>query len=239
MSALLIKLFLAHILGDFVLQPASWVKDKQLKKQRSPYLYLHGLTHALILLVLLRFDMQYLTGIILIVVSHLIFDLIKSHLALTINTRILFFGDQLAHLAVIAAVVYLYYPYPLDFNILYSPKALLLVTALATNTFVTSAIMKVIISKWDISDEDSDASLQHAGKYIGMLERLFVFGFVVMNQWQALGFLIAAKSIFRFGDLSRSRDRKLTEYILIGTLLSFGFALIIALGYQYLVDKLP
>jgi len=37
--------------------------------------------------------------------------------------------------------------------------------------------------------------------------------------------LIAAKSVFRFGDLRESKNRKLTEYILIGTLLSFGIAI--------------
>jgi hypothetical protein len=47
----------------------------------------------------------------------------------------------------------------------------------------------------------------------------------VTSNWQAIGFLIAAKSVFRFGDLSQSKDRKLTEYILIGTLLSFGIAI--------------
>ncbi len=48
------------------------------------------------------------------------------------------------------------------------------------------------------------------------------------------GFLIAAKSIFRFGDLSKAKDRKLTEYILIGTLLSFGIAIACGVAYNYL-----
>ncbi|MDK2969458.1 MAG: hypothetical protein PWQ65_561, partial [Bacteroidota bacterium] len=38
--------------------------------------------------------------------------------------------------------------------------------------------------------------------------------------------LVAAKSVFRFGDLKDSGNRKLTEYILIGTLLSFGIAIV-------------
>ena len=59
----------------------------------------------------------------------------------------------------------------------------------------------------------------------GMLERLFVFIFVVTGNWQGIGFLLAAKSVFRFGDLKESKSRKLTEYILIGTLLSFGIAI--------------
>jgi len=48
----------------------------------------------------------------------------------------------------------------------------------------------------------------------------------VTGHWEAIGFLIAAKSVFRFGDLKESKERKLTEYILIGTLLSFGIAMI-------------
>lgn len=67
--------------------------------------------------------------------------------------------------------------------------------------------------------------LLSAGKYIGILQRLFVLGFILLNQWSSIGLLIAAKSVFRFSDLSRAKDRKLTEYILIGTLISFGLAI--------------
>lgn len=57
------------------------------------------------------------------------------------------------------------------------------------------------------------------------MERLFVFVFVVTGNWEGIRFLLAAKSVFRFGDLKESQDRKPTEYILIGTLLSFGIAI--------------
>jgi uncharacterized membrane protein (DUF373 family) len=43
---------------------------------------------------------------------------------------------------------------------------------------------------------------------------------------------LAAKSIFRFGDLKESKDVKLTEYILIGTLLSFGLGILCAMVYK-------
>jgi hypothetical protein len=56
-----------------------------------------------------------------------------------------------------------------------------------------------------------------------------------MNFWEGIGFLLAAKSIFRFGDLKDKQDIKLTEYILIGTLLSFGIGILSALVYQNLV----
>jgi hypothetical protein len=96
-------------------------------------------------------------------------------------------------------------------------------------TSVSAVILKVALSKWDLMTFEGEA-LEKAGLYIGILERLFIFGFVVMGYWAGIGFLIAAKSIFRFSDLSRSKDRKLTEYVLIGTLLSYGLAIMIALG---------
>jgi hypothetical protein len=93
------------------------------------------------------------------------------------------------------------------------------------------------MTSWSVALHDSnEASLNNAGKYIGMLERIFVFTFVVTGNWEGIGFLLAAKSVFRFGDLKESKDRKLTEYILIGTLLSFGIA--IAAGMLVLKLKL-
>lgn len=77
--------------------------------------------------------------------------------------------------------------------------------------------------------------MKDAGRYIGMLERLFVFTFVLLGQWEAIGFLLAAKSVFRFGDLTKASDRKLTEYILIGTLLSFGIAIMLGIVFSNLI----
>jgi hypothetical protein len=47
MLILTIKLLIAHIIGDFVLQPDSWVKDKKTNKHKSKFLYLHGLVHLI------------------------------------------------------------------------------------------------------------------------------------------------------------------------------------------------
>jgi hypothetical protein len=80
--------------------------------------------------------------------------------------------------------------------------------------------------------------LNNAGKYIGILERIFIFTFVIMGKWEGIGFLLAAKSIFRFGDLKESKDRKLTEYILIGTLLSFGIAIAVGMLVLKLIEQI-
>lgn len=93
------------------------------------------------------------------------------------------------------------------------------------------------MSGWTESLSDSiGESLSNAGKFIGMLERLLVFIFIVTGHWEGIGFLLAAKSVFRFGDLKESKDRKMTEYILIGTLLSFSIALTVGLLLKELIN---
>lgn len=233
MISLTLKLLLGHLVGDFLIQPDHWVKSKNKHKHKSKYLYIHLLIHALATLLLLQFDFTYWKGLLTILVSHYLIDLLKINIQKPSNQRLLFFLDQIAHLAVIACVVYAYEPYKLSFSYLLTNEILLLVIALLMTTVVSSILMRVIITKWELKEDKDGASLEQAGKYIGILERLFVFGFIALNQWQVIGFLLAAKSVFRFGDLSKAKDRKLTEYILIGTLLSFGFAILCGLGYGY------
>ena len=99
---------------------------------------------------------------------------------------------------------------------------------------MAAVVIQVFIDRWDSRTEQNEKQsegLEKTGFHIGILERLLVFSFIVLNHWEGVGFLLAAKSIFRFGDPDKSKDRKLTKYILIGTLLSFGFDMAIELLY--------
>jgi len=234
---LALKFLLAHILGDFVLQPDSWIKDKKENAARSFYLYCHICVHLFALLLVFAFNFRYWLGFLVILITHYIFDLIKVKLSGRLSAGYLFIFDQIAHLSVIAGVVYYYQPFTLSYKYL-STKLLLLLTAILVVTQVSSIIIKMVITRWDLSNTLSNTSLKNAGSVIGILERLFVFAFVVTNHWEGIGFLLAAKSVFRFGDLSKAEDRKLTEYILIGTLLSFGMAMLTGMLYLYLLKQL-
>lgn len=240
MIELAIKLVLAHVLGDFVLQPLSWVKDKESKDIRSVAMYNHILVHILAMCIVLWFDSRYWQALIVIPITHYLIDLLKIYLKGKLNPRLLFVGDQILHLSVIAIVLFCYFPE--DFKWLYfsHSKVLLTVTALLLITSVSGILLKVLLSRWnvEVDEENKYQGMDDAGKYIGMLERLFIFFFVVIGQWTGLGFLITAKSIFRFNDLSRNKDRQFTEYILIGTLMSFGVAISIGLIYKYLLGFL-
>jgi hypothetical protein len=236
MLTLAIKLVLAHAIGDFLFQPHKWVKHKETHKHKSKYLYWHVLIHIVALVVVLQFNFQYWLALTIIPISHYIIDVVKLHLNSKINLRLLFGLDQLAHLLVIALVLKIYHPHNISIAFLFQPKTLLFLTCLLGITKVSAIIMRNIISKWDLSEYNKASTLEDAGTYIGILERLFVFMFIITNHWEGVGFLITAKSVFRFSDLSKAKDRKLTEYILIGSLLSFGLAIVFGLGYEYLLS---
>ena len=234
LTPLLIKLILAHLIGDFLFQPDSWIKDKKKKKIKSKFLYIHIGIHFIALMVLLQF--QLIAASILIVLSHFIIDLLKIYLSNKKNERLLFIGDQILHLLIILGVVYYYEALTINLDQIYSPQALLFIVFIITVTYVFSVIIKLLIAPWDKEINNDQKSIEGAGKYIGILERLLVFTFVLLDVWSAIGFLITAKSVFRFGDLTEGKNRKLTEYILIGTLLSFGSAIFAGIIYNYLSE---
>ncbi len=71
-----------------------------------------------------------------------------------------------------------------------------------------------------------DKKEYNAGRIIGWVERILIFFFVLVNQYAAIGFIIAAKGFTRFRELD---NRDFAEYVLIGTLLSSLSAIAIAL----------
>lgn len=225
------NLILAHLLGDFILQPNSWVADKEKKKGRSIYLYLHVLIHiALTMLFLWDFNLWWIA--LIVGVSHLLIDVTKLSFQTAKTKRIWFFIDQIAHTLVIVALSIFYFPY-FKLEDFFNRESLKIVTAIVFLTVPSSIFIKTMISIWTPITIDHSKiqteSLVNAGKYIGILERLLVFVFILVNHWEGVGFMIAAKSVFRFSDLAEAKQRKLTEYVLIGTLLSFGIAVLVGI----------
>ena len=221
---LLVQLFLAHILGDFLLQPTSWVIDKEIKKHHSKYLYYHIALHAFLACVIVG-NTDFIAFGISLAIIHGIIDFIKLKFQKNKTKRLYFWLDQVAHLLTIVAVFQLYTNSTLHF-LEFTNTNLLLITAVVFLTKPCSILIKNAISIWTPENKHKkESSLSNAGNYIGILERLFVFTFIITGHFEAIGFLLAAKSIFRFGDLKEAKDRRLTEYVLIGTLLSFGIAL--------------
>lgn len=227
---LFLKLFLAHLLGDFLLQPGRWVVHKEAHKVASPFLYAHTLVH-LALILLLVWDLSFLPGALLIAASHYLIDLGKLYANPLFRYKsVPFFADQVLHVAVLYVAVY--YGNLWDHSLaLIARIDWGLVVAVVFVSFPSAIIMNRLLERMSDQIELDHKSLPNAGKYIGIIERLFVLLFLLLGRWEAIGLLITAKSVFRFNDLKASNNRKLTEYILIGTLLSFGIAILTGLIY--------
>src|SRR5687768_1534751 len=104
---LLLKLFLAHLVGDFILQPESWVTDKAIKKHRSARLYIHALLHGL-LTWLLVWDLSFWLAALAISATHLLIDLAKVIFQKTNNKMTWFVVDQVLHIMVLLVVWYIW-----------------------------------------------------------------------------------------------------------------------------------
>jgi hypothetical protein len=96
--------------------------------------------------------------------------------------------------------------------------------------FVTSpagVLVGQLTRQWSMKIDDADNSLANAGKWIGIAERIIVLILVLQNQYSAIGLLVTAKGIIRFGEKDRQEIK--TEYLVIGTLLSIGMAIVTGL----------
>ncbi|PZP37652.1 MAG: DUF3307 domain-containing protein, partial [Pseudopedobacter saltans] len=130
MTKLLVALLLAHIIGDFVLQPDKWVKDKESKKIRSGYLLVHVLLHIALMVVLTGFEMKYWLGFLIIGITHYLLDLSKLYWDKKKKISA-FFIDQILHIVVILLTVWAYYPgFLLPWHLILTPKFQLLVGAI-------------------------------------------------------------------------------------------------------------
>ncbi|MEP2652948.1 MAG: DUF3307 domain-containing protein [Paraglaciecola sp.] len=254
--SILVALILVHILSDFYLQPNTWVAERNLTHHKSHAMYKHVAVHGLLsfgVLALLG-SSGWLLNLVycsVIVVSHFIIDLTKSYARKTTMNFVL---DQLAHMFVLVLLWAWASGKLTEFSALYqtiSYKHLTLVVAYLIILKPTSIVMTMILAPWTkelkrieevekaAQQDTNNSSLESAGMIIGYLERLLILTFIVLNQFSAIGFLLATKSVFRFGDLTNAQGKKLTEYVMLGTLTSFAITIFVGLIASAIVSSLP
>ncbi len=228
MLSTFLALITAHLIADFPLQ-SDWLLAR---KHNPAVLLLHSLIVAAVVVCLLGATPWPLIAIL--ASTHLVIDAIKVY-ALK-DTLWSFFLDQFVHLAVIAGLATIFPDvFQLGLWAKFSPGFLALYQAglcLIGGTILSLQTGAIIIKKatqpfLEQIGHDIEG-LRHGGAYIGCLERALVMLLVLINQPAGVGFLITAKSILRFGDVKESHQRKLTEYVIIGTFLSFGWGLLVA-----------
>ncbi|WP_200977381.1 DUF3307 domain-containing protein [Echinicola sp. 20G] len=219
--------FIAHVLADFFFQTDRLAIQKNELGFRSPFLKWH------ILIVFLfswglSFQTRFVYGALIIALTHFMIDGIKPWINKNkIVGRYYFFIDQALHVLMLVSVTVCYAYYAeLDawVNIPIGIKGLIGVFAYLLCLKPANIFIKEMFRAYQISVPGTD-DLPNAGKLIGVLERVLVLTFILLRQFEAVGFLIAAKSILRY----KNDDTIKTEYVLIGTMLSFGIAVLLGL----------
>lgn len=229
----LLKLLLAHLLTDFVLQPRSWVEDRLKKHFASGKLYLHGLITGIV--ALLFIGLQYWPAALVITVTHIIIDGWKSYRRNIISYFII---DQVLHLLVIVGCWYFIFLQWHDItNALSKISINNNLWVLATGIVLITAPAGILIGQMTKGWREkiiNPESLANAGKWIGIIERLIVFLLVLVGQYAAISLLIAAKGIIRFNEKDRPEVK--TEYLVIGTLLSITIAMTVGIAVKAMIN---
>lgn len=222
-TQLFILQLIAHLLSDFILQPQSWCDIKD-RKIFTPYLLYHSVI-VLVLSYILSFDPGFWKAAILLTLIHLILDAAKSLLIQKAKIKQLFFIDQFMHLFTIAGVVLLYARNDgIAFLFDMDTKTLAIIAGFLLCAKPANIIIKYLFRAFSIEipvddpENIEERSLPNAGKLIGISERFLALAFILLGQFEAVGLIIAAKSILRFNAVQK------VEYVVSGTILSFSIA---------------
>ena len=224
-STLFLSLVLAHIIGDFYLQTDKCCKQKETRKLKSWFLYVHSIIIGLLSWIMVP-ACNFGLWALLIAISHFAIDTVKIHCPKVLWSFVI---DQLLHLGILIAISNIYEPgkeLPLQMiDCSSSFSTSLLISAILLCMKPTNILIKLILEKYQVGESESCNDIKNAGALIGNLERLLTIVFVLLWQFEAIGFIVAAKSILRFKDTDTAK----TEYVLAGTFLSFGIAILCGL----------
>jgi len=232
---ILLQLVLAHVLTDFVFQTTKMVKHKRNYKAKSWHLYTHAILAGVLSYIFLQQWHQFLIPLF-ILITHFI-DLWKLYQK--DDNLIYFLIDQFLHITVLV-LAWLFLTggfteiFPMLESFFSSPKRLAIVIGYLVIIFPVGFVIGKATERWqeEITKEEQGNSLKKAGRYIGIFERILVLTFILSNNFSAIGFLIGAKSILRFSD--SKGGRKQTEYVLVGTLMSFAICTAVGLLVLYI-----
>ena len=250
---LIFNLIIAHILGDFYLQTKKSCENKFLYSAKGKSLWLHSLIMGVLSwiaiwdfrgwwlalgIMIIHFLTDWLKSYIQ--VKWNIFKIENpEHVKLVDGTNKrhdlwVFLIDQILHIGVIILFANIWlaanndwqqFGWLQEFAVSHPLRAKTIVAMLLALKPANILILLLLgACKVTITPtENEEHGNFHSGELIGWLERGLMLLFVVMSQYEAIGFLIAAKSILRFNEASSGSEK--SEYVLTGTLLSLATSL--------------
>jgi hypothetical protein len=251
-GALLICLTTAHLAGDFLLQT-----DEAVANKRKPRVLL---SHAALVAALSYITCGLWTSW-LIPLMVLAFHGLIDHLKIRFGRPGLRWLclDQGAHLATVVVVAYFvaalgpghsFWVALLGVSYL---RGLVLLSGILLSVYAGAYLVGAAVAPLEAQLQQARRQVrgdppeavdpiregfEQGGRLIGQFERALILLFVLVGEPGAIGFLIAAKSVFRFGEVREAANRMEAEYIIIGTLMSFLYGLVVAYGTKWLLAAL-
>ncbi|MBN1266411.1 MAG: DUF3307 domain-containing protein [Anaerolineales bacterium] len=247
---ILVCLLTAHLIADFLMQTENDINRKETFKVLLKHSSIHAALAYLLVGVLSWWEIP-----LSILISHALIDRMKAR---SKNKSVLVFViDQLAHIFILTLLAFLLpvlYSQETSFWALWLGSNYYQIIILAAGVILVTRVGGIFIGmattpylrQLEISRQQNGINSGHTidplsrgfdngGYVIGLLERSMILLLVLFNQAAAIGILIAAKSLFRFGEIKDRANRMEAEYILIGTMMSFLFALVVSFAVQRLL----
>jgi Protein of unknown function (DUF3307) len=234
MTNTLIALSFAHVLADFIFQ-TNWMAANK----RDPARLIAHI--AVVLLTAIAAIGTLHPALFALTAAHLVLDAAKAWLPW--KGLGAFLLDQALHVATLFAVAFwvpdlwamglwgtpvaggwtsAMWSTPAGAEVL--PAIMVALTGLIVATRAGGFAIGLFMAQW--TQALPTEGLKNGGRAIGLLERGLIFLLVVVGLPEGIGFLIAAKSVLRFGAVGD--DRAFSEYVIIGTLASFAWAIAVS-----------
>lgn len=231
-------LLIAHLIGDFFLQPVKLVEKK---KNCIEGLIIHSLIYTLMIsLMLLLFGniWEITFWLFLILISHFSIDYFRIKFAKKYNNNDFSFWsfiiDQVLHVLLLViislviksnlnsignAIYNIFFLKEMDHNIIINYFLAFLIVLTPASVFIKH-FFNYIFNKTDICESvESD----NVGALIGMLERVVILLLGALGLYGSIALVLTAKSLARFKQLG---DKEFAEKYLVGTLISLIIAIL-------------
>jgi Protein of unknown function (DUF3307) len=226
-------LLLAHTLADFVLQSAAMAEAKA-RRDVGAFAAHIAIVAGCSAAALGAASAAAWMLVAAVAAVHLAIDLAKTFAPQGLAA---FLADQTAHLASLAIAAAIW-PAAMASGPWSGFAALPALMAMAAGGILAvragGFAVALLMRPWG---EMNLEGLQGAGRVIGQLERGLIFLLILVGEPAAVGYLVAAKSVLRFGAVKD--DAKKSEYVIVGTLASFGWAILVAAGTVWMLASLP
>jgi hypothetical protein len=223
-------LLFAHVLADFVVQTGWMVENKHRPLVFALHVALVFVTAAIVLGQWQFTSLAWLGGLAAV---HGVIDLAKRLSRATgLAGFVLDQGAHLVSLIALAALMPTLWADGLWAGLLpgqgWLLEALTLAAGFLLATRAGGFAVGALLTPY--RDVELPQGLEHGGQMIGLLERAMIFLLVLAGEPAGIGFLIAAKSVLRleatFAD--GAKHHRAAEYIIIGTLASFAWAMAVS-----------